>query len=54
MKILMEVSQEESKLQETPDGTAIRFDSDYFGTHRGVDVIPGPFADAKEAVKKLY
>ena len=39
---------------ENPDGTAIRFDSDYFGTHRGVDVIPGPFADAKEAVKKLY
>ena len=39
---------------ENPDGTAIRFDSDYFGTHRGVDVIPGPFADAKESVKKLY
>lgn len=35
---------------ENPDGTAIRFDSDYFGTHRGVDVIPGPFASKEEAV----
>ena len=39
---------------ENPDGTAIRFDSDYFGTHRGVDVIPGPFAGAEEAAKVLY
>ena len=39
---------------ENPDGTAIRFDSDYFGEHRGVDVIPGPFAGAEEAAKVLY
>ena len=39
---------------ENPDGTAIRFDCDYFGTHRGVDVIPGPFASKEEAAKKLY
>lgn len=38
---------------ENPDGTAIRFDSDYFGEHRGVDVIPGPFADGKEADEAL-
>jgi len=32
---------------ENPDGTPIRFDSDYFGNHRGARVLPGPFA-AKE------
>ncbi len=26
---------------ENPDGTDIQFDTDYFGGHRGVDVIPG-------------
>ena len=31
---------------ENPDGTPIRFDSDYFGNHRGVNVLPGPFAEA--------
>ena len=30
---------------ENPDGSAITFDTDYFGKHRGVDVIPGPFAE---------
>ena len=30
---------------ENPDGTAIQFDRDYFGNHRGVDTLPGPFAD---------
>ncbi len=29
---------------ENPDGTTICFDSDYFGEHRGLQVIPGPFA----------
>lgn len=29
---------------ENPDGTPIRFDADYFGNHRGIRVIPGPFA----------
>ena len=29
---------------ENPDGTAIIFDRDYFGAHRGVDPLPGPFA----------
>lgn len=29
---------------ENADGTPIRFDCDYSGNHRGVDVIPGPFA----------
>jgi len=32
---------------ENPDGTPIQFDSDYFGDHRGTNVIPGPFACAE-------
>ncbi|MCR4895187.1 MAG: right-handed parallel beta-helix repeat-containing protein [Lachnospiraceae bacterium] len=30
---------------ENPDGTAITFDSDFFGNHRGLSVLPGPFAE---------
>ncbi len=30
---------------EHPDGTPITFDSDYFGAHRGPEVLPGPFAE---------
>ncbi|MCR5685856.1 MAG: right-handed parallel beta-helix repeat-containing protein [Lachnospiraceae bacterium] len=33
---------------ENPDGTAITFDSDYFGNHRGVSTIPGPFASIRD------
>ena len=37
---------------ENADGTAIRFDSDYFGNHRGIDdVIPGPFASPSDSIK---
>ena len=39
---------------EQPDGTDIVFDSDYFGAHRGVDVLPGPFACGKDADKPLW
>lgn len=39
---------------ENPDGTAIQFDKDYFGGHRGMDVIPGPFAQAEDAKKVLF
>ena len=38
---------------ENPDGTSITFDTDYFGSHRGVDVVPGPFAGEKDACKAL-
>lgn len=38
---------------EDPDGTPIIFDRDYFGVHRGVLTMPGPFADRKDAGKKL-
>ncbi|MCR5251427.1 MAG: right-handed parallel beta-helix repeat-containing protein [Lachnospiraceae bacterium] len=34
---------------ENPDGSAIVFDSDYFGNHRGTEAFPGPFADEKAA-----
>ncbi|MBR6706568.1 MAG: right-handed parallel beta-helix repeat-containing protein [Clostridia bacterium] len=30
---------------ENSDGTGIVFDSDYFGSHRGLRIMPGPFAD---------
>ena len=30
---------------ENPDGTPITFDRDFFGDHRGVSVVPGPFAE---------
>ena len=32
---------------ENPDGTEIVFDRDYFGGHRGLSPIPGPFAQAQ-------
>ncbi|MBR4360948.1 MAG: right-handed parallel beta-helix repeat-containing protein [Clostridia bacterium] len=31
---------------ENPDGSAIVFDGDYLGAHRGVSALPGPFAEA--------
>ena len=39
---------------ENPDGSAILFDSDYHGGHRGVDTLPGPFASAEEARKQIW
>ena len=36
---------------ENPDGTAITFDSDYFGAHRGLDTLPGPFAEGGNEFK---
>lgn len=38
---------------ENSDGTDIQFDTDYFGGHRSVDVIPGPFANAEDVKKPL-
>lgn len=38
---------------ENPDGTPIRFDADYFGKQRGINVIPGPFANAEDVQKAL-
>ncbi len=39
---------------ENPDGTDLVLDRDYFGEHRGIDTIPGPFASKEEADKVLY
>ncbi|MCR5511651.1 MAG: right-handed parallel beta-helix repeat-containing protein [Lachnospiraceae bacterium] len=39
---------------ENPDGSAITFDSDYNGEHRGLRTIPGPFADEKSASGILW
>ena len=32
---------------ENPDGTDIIFDRDYAGNHRGLDALPGPFAEGQ-------
>ena len=39
---------------ENPDGTAILFNEDYFGEHRGIAALPGPFADGRDAGKTLW
>jgi alpha-L-arabinofuranosidase len=36
---------------ENADGTPIRFDADYFGNHRGIHVMPGPFASSSDNIK---
>ncbi|MGI6106981.1 MAG: right-handed parallel beta-helix repeat-containing protein [Lachnospiraceae bacterium] len=38
---------------ENPDGTEIIFNTDFFGRHRCLSPLPGPFADGKEAGEKL-
>ena len=39
---------------ENPDGTAITFDTDYLGDHRGVAPLPGPFAGPDAVGKDLW
>lgn len=39
---------------ENPDGSDILFDSDYFGEHRGVSTVPGPFADSSKAQRVVW
>ena len=39
---------------ENPDGTPITFDRDYFGGHRGLETLPGPFADPAQIEKPLW
>lgn len=39
---------------ENPDGSDIVFDRDYFGDHRGLLTIPGPFADPESAERALW
>ena len=39
---------------ESPDGSTIVFDRDYFGNHRGVQTAPGPFADKDSLEEALW
>ena len=45
---------EPSQKFENPDGTPITFNVDYHGQHRGLDVIPGPFATTEGTREKLF
>lgn len=38
---------------EDVDGTSITFDFDYFGSHRDIKLVPGPFATAEDSKKEL-
>ena len=40
--------------EENPDGTDILFNTDYLGNHRGLNVLPGPFADKESSGKELF
>ena len=39
---------------ENPDGTPITFDTDYFGGHRGLTALPGPFVSKDQLEKPLW
>lgn len=39
---------------ESADETDIIFDTDYLGNHRGINVIPGPFASKEAAQSELF
>ncbi|MBQ9321657.1 MAG: hypothetical protein IJ239_04800, partial [Eubacterium sp.] len=45
---------EPEEYYENPDGTPISFNTDYFGNRRAARTIPGPFANAEEAARKLF
>ena len=38
---------------ENPDGSSITFDTDYFGAHRGIAALPGPFAEGAAELRVL-
>ena len=39
---------------ENPDGSAIIFNHDFFGDHRGIHTYPGPFENKKSSTKLLF
>lgn len=39
---------------ETPEGDDIQISEDYFGNHRGISTIPGPFASSDAVGKALW
>lgn len=44
---------EPEQMFENPDGTPIVFNEDYFGNHRSINPMVGPFECAQDAAKKL-
>ena len=51
---LLGIAFEPEQRFENPDGTEIIFNRDYFGNPRGVDTLPGPFAQAEDSGKQLW
>ena len=39
---------------ENPDGSPIIFNQDFFGNHRDVKTVAGPFMDKKASEQKLF
>lgn len=39
---------------ENPDGSEIIFDRDYFGEHRGLHTVPGPFCSPEQLKKQVW
>ena len=51
--VLGEAFEPEEKY-ENPDGTPITFDRDYFGEHRGTQILPGPFSGKDADGRRLW
>ena len=52
-ELLGEAFEPEEKF-ENPDGSPILFDQDYFGRHRAVHPMPGPFQEEGELQESLF
>ena len=52
-QLVNEVWQEEQRF-ENPDGTEIIFNRDYFGDHREIEALPGPFACENQLSRSLW
>lgn len=52
-ELLGEAFEPEEKF-ENPDGSPITFDRDFFGVHRDIHPLAGPFAKREDAVKPLF
>lgn len=52
-EVLGEAFEPEQKF-ENPDGTEIIFDLDYFGNHRGINPVCGPFESGQDATENLF
>jgi len=52
-EVLGEAFEPEEKF-ENPDGSPITFDTDYFGGHRALNPLSGPFENGSDAEKSLF